>query len=226
MKRVCLLSLLLVLSLPANAQTAGAQDVSGSEPKRVTLYGLNKHPNDNGRALFSFKTGAFGPDWDLNYGALYVNEEHDWFQVSTAEGVRSAFRDLGAHDWTDSFSVPVVEPFPKLKEGEERVVTVDASGADGADGVEGAPAADADGVVRPRVKPQTARPSRPKHDGVPKVDPIFVKAAVGHIYVIRVVDEDEDFYVLFRVDALARGDNCTISWKRVTPPPAETAGRK
>ncbi|HEX7957139.1 MAG TPA: hypothetical protein VF508_09360, partial [Pyrinomonadaceae bacterium] len=96
---------------------------------------------------------------------------------------------------------------------------------DGADGAAGADGADWDGVVRPKPHPPVpARSGRPKHDGVPKVDPVFLKAVAGHMYVMRVVDETEDFYVLFRVESLVRGDNCTITWKRV-PPPAESAGK-
>jgi hypothetical protein len=33
--------------------------------------------------------------------------------------------------------------------------------------------------------------------------------------VIHVVDDKRDFYALFRVDKLQRGDNCTISWKMI-----------
>jgi hypothetical protein len=203
------------MSLSARAQTAAPQ--GAPELQRVTLYGPLAHGHDASRALFSFKTGAYGRNWDLNYGSLYVGEEHDWLQVSAAKGARTAFRDLGALYWSDSFSVPVVEPFPILKEGEQRRVTVDASGADGADG---APGADGDGVVRTQPPPR-----RPKRDGVPKVDPVFVKAIAGHMYVIRVVDDTDDFYVLFRVESLVRGDNCTITWKRVPPPPAESANK-
>ena len=68
--------------------------------------------------------------------------------------------------------------------------------------------------------------SRPRQDGVPKVDPIFTRAIPGHIYVIRVVDEVEDFYVLFRVESLVRGDNCTITWKRVPAPRAASVLKK
>jgi hypothetical protein len=131
------------------------------------------------------------------------------------------------------FTVPVIEPLPKLKPGERRRVSIDASGADGADGEPGRPGArgaDGDGVVRDDVMrepaardlenpdiPQASLP-RPKRDGKPKVDPMFVKAIVGHMYVIHVVDETRDFYVLFRVESLERGDNCTISWRRIEPP--------
>jgi hypothetical protein len=217
MRSVLLLSLVVCLSLSARAQTTAPQAASEPGVRRVTLYGPQAHGQDTSRALFSFKTGEYGQSWDLNYGSLYVNEDHDWFEVPTREGVRTAFRDLGAHDWADSFEVPVVEPFPELKEGEQRTVRIDVSGADGEDG---APGADGDGVVRP-----DPRPRRPKNDGVPKVDPIFVKAEVGHMYVIRVVEGDEDFYVLFRVESLVRGDNSTISWKRVSAPGPTTASK-
>jgi len=62
---------------------------------------------------------------------------------------------------------------------------------------------------------------QPKHDGKPRVDPMFVKAIAGHIYVAHIVDDTRDFYALFRVDALERGDNCTVSWKLI-PAPAAT----
>jgi hypothetical protein len=191
--------------------------------QRVTIYGPLKHRHDQSRAYFSFKKGTFAPrDWDVNYGSLYVSEEHDWLQVSTAKGVRSIIRDLGARDWADTFIVPYVEPFPILRESEQRRVTVDASGADGEDGEDGRDGEDApslDGT--PRLWPRRGDldpPRRPKRDGVPKVDPIFVKAVVGHMYVVHVVDDAHDFYVLFRVESLVRGDNCTISWKRVPSP--------
>ena len=239
MRRVWMLALVVGFSLAAHAPTTRAQGAAGSELKRVTLYGPLARNHDSSRALYSFKTGKFEQfGWDLNYGTLYVGEDHDWFQVGLGREDRSAFRDLGAHEWTDSFSVPVVEPFPKLKEGEQRVIKVDSSGADGEDGAPGANGADgADGAngagvesvmtTRPLPEPPPRpRPRRPKHDGVPKVDPVFAKAVVGHMYVVRVVDPVNDFYVLFRVESLVRGDNCTITWKRIPPPNVESAGRK
>lgn len=235
MKRVFVLALFVGLSLAAHAQNAPPRSAAEAGPRTTTLYAPNKYQHDLSRASLSFRTGEVGDGGNLYYGTLYVGEEHDWFQVSAGKEDRTAFRDLGAHGWDDAFDIPAVEPFPKLKPGEQRVVKVDASGADGedgADGAPGAPGADADGVVR--AHPQFAttppdappRPRRPKHDGVPKVDPIFSKAVAGHMYVVRVVDEREDFYVLFRVESLVRGDNCTISWKRIPPPRVESAGRK
>ena len=226
MKRVLFLALVAALALAAHARTALAQAAPESEPQRATLFALNKHQNHGRTESFSFRTGTLAQGGDLYYGTLYVNEDHDWFQVGLGREARTAFRDLGAHDWTDSLSVPFVEPFPKLKGGEQRSVSVDASGADGEDGADGADGADWDGVVRPKPHPpKPVSPRRPKHDGVPKVDPVFVKAVPGHMYVIRVVDGTVDFYVLFRVESLVRGDNCTITWKRVPPPRAESAGQ-
>jgi hypothetical protein len=47
---------------------------------------------------------------------------------------------------------------------------------------------------------------------------IFVKAVVGHMYVLRAKNLQSDYYVLFRVESLQRGDSCTISWRRVPSP--------
>ena len=47
---------------------------------------------------------------------------------------------------------------------------------------------------------------------------IFVKAIVGHMYVMRVKDSVSDFYVVFRVESIERGDNCTLSWQLVPSP--------
>jgi hypothetical protein len=257
MKSILLLSLLLCVPLSAQAQTVAAPE---SVPQRVTLYGPLARGHDASRALLSFKTGTYGRrNWDLTYGSLYAGKEHDWLQVSTADGVRTAIRDLGARTWTDSFKVPVVEPFPKLKEGEQRRVVVNADGADGKPGRSAAPKVrpgppgndeeslwgaqiananrpspgDFPGspgyVEQPLFSPKRSEASpskpRPRRDGVPKVDPIYTRAVVGHMYAVHVVDRAEDFYVLFRVESLVRGDNCTITWKRVPAPTAKSANR-
>lgn len=253
----CVLSLALLIGLSLAARAQQPQAAPGSDVKRVILYGPIAHGNDAGRANVSFRTGAYGPEWDLNYGSLYAGEEHDWLQVSTMRGVRTAFRDLGAFDWSDEFTVPFVEPFPKLKEGEQRQVVVNTDGADGKpgkpapptdtvgppvngeDGLRGSPIArgyfppsgaiepgGSPGYVeRPLLSPRRPAPPpaapRPRRDGVPKIDPVFAKAIPGHMYVLRVVDDVEDFYVLFRVESLVRGDNCTLTWKRVPAPEAQ-----
>jgi len=208
------------------ASTAAAQSAS------ATLYSQNKYGNEKRDFCLDFKSGVSprGSDpCDLRYGSLYAGDDWDWFQSSMDRSSRGVIKDLGPLNWNSKFEIPVVIPRRKLLPGEERTVTVDTSGADGADGADGAPAApgqpgaDWDGVVRqktpepPPPKP-AATPVKKKHDGIPKIDPVFVKAVVGHMYVAHIVNDEDDFYALFRVDAIERGAHCVVSWKLIEAP--------
>lgn len=232
----------LLLTIPVSAQDT------------ATLYSSLQYNHDQSRAFFDFQKGEVakrGAPWDLAYGLLRAREEFDWFQSSGSFGDRSVIKDLGRLEWTSRFEVPVIEPLPKLKPGEQRIVRVDGSGADGADGGAGEvalgssgwadpvnagpskpPTHDIDntGVIRSQLGPDFApkiepRP-KPKHDGKLKIDPFFVKAVVGHIYAIHVVNVTRDYYVLFRVEALTRGDHCTISWRLAPTPVPETVRKQ
>lgn len=224
----------LVLAIPVSAQ------------ETVTLYAPLKYNHDQSRTYFDFQSGQItrsGALWNLAYGKLRAGEDFDWFQSHASRDDRSLIRDLGRLNWTDQFEVPVIEPLPALKAGEQRTITIDVSGADGADGANGSPgAAGANGrrgadagsgqprddtaemtPTRTPIPTGNWPPRRPKRDGKPKIDPIFVKAIVGHLYAIHVVNDTSDFYALFRVEALTRGDNVTISWRLVPAPVARTA---
>jgi hypothetical protein len=218
-----------LLVFVAFASLASAKAVTAQQT--ITLYAPLKYQYDQSRAFVDFQFGTFAKDdadWDVGYGLLYAGDDFDWFQSSAASSNRSVIKDLGEYNWTDRFTIPVVEPLAKLKPGERRQIGVDTSGADGADGAPGAPGkpgADGDGVVRQRmptidsaVIDSPAGSSRPKRDGKPKVDPLWVKAIVGHMYVIHAVNDTRDFYVLFHVERLERGDNCRISWRRISSP--------
>ena len=230
MKRAVLIVSILLLSLSYGATSSSVKgSLATPQTPTITLYSKNKYRTDPRTLCFNLEAGALvaeGRRCDLLYGTLYVGDDFDWFQSWAAAGNRSVIRDLGSQLWTDAFTVPVIEPLPKLKPGEQRRVTIDTSGADGADGARGARGAngaDADGVVRRTAEqPALDLPARPKNDGTPKVDSLFVKAVIGHMYVIHVVDPASDFYALFRVEALERGDKCTISW-RLIPSPQEHA---
>jgi hypothetical protein len=233
MKKIVWFGLALIVFTVIVAEPSAAQNT-------ITLYSPLKYNNDSSRASVDFQLASYAPrrsQGDVGYGFLRAGDEFDWLQSSGAQGSRSVILDLGMHAWMDEFTVPVVEPFAKLKPGEQRVVSVDASGADGEDGRPGAPGrnsadgenvsgatAGMDGADRPdtarlQTTPETpAVPRPPKHDGKVKVSSLWVKAIVGHIYVIHVVDDTRDFYALFRVEALQRGDNCTISWRLIAPP--------
>jgi hypothetical protein len=226
----------LVLTIPVSAQ------------ETVTFYSRFAQGNDS-RSAFDFESRVQGPrrgSWDIAYGNLRAGEDFDWFESSGAFGNRSVIKDLGLLNWTDNFVVPVIEPFAKLKPGERRTITIDVSGADGAAGANGSPgAAGANGrrgadagsgqpqndtaEMTPARTPSPAGnlpPGRPKRDGKPKIDSIFVKAIAGHLYAIHVVDDTQDYYVLFRVEALTRGQSCTISWRFAPAPVAETVQKQ
>jgi hypothetical protein len=226
-----------VLALLFGIVALGSAAISyGQNP--VTLYSINKHRGEQEQRVFcmNFRSGAMGYSGrtcDLRYGSLYVGDDLDWFQSSAAFGNRSVIKDLGKLTWDEEFTIPVVQPLPKLKPGEQRHVSIDASGADG---VEGRPGEDGrDGIggdmrmapIGPTSTDKMPAPARRKHDGKPRVDPMFVKAVLGHMYVIRVVNDVDDFYVAFRVEEVERGSKCTISWRIVPDPPAVVvAGKK
>jgi hypothetical protein len=52
------------------------------------------------------------------------------------------------------------------------------------------------------------------HAGWASSTKVHAKAKVGHMYLLRVVDDQADFYVLFRIEELEQGERCTISWMR------------
>jgi hypothetical protein len=180
---------------------------AATEQTGSTLYSPNKYRNESRDSCLDLKTGATAPRTantrcDVLYGNLYAGGDLDWLQSSSDRGSRSAIRDLGLLSWSEPFQVPVVPPLPKL--------------------LPGLAGADADGIAGPAIPsppPPSALPSTPKkNDGTPKIDPIFVKAVAGHVYVIHVVDDENDFYALFRVEAIERGDRCVVSWKLIDPP--------
>lgn len=224
-----------ILALLFGVVTIGSAAIShGQNP--VTLYSINKHRGEQRVFCMNFLSGAMGysgKPCDLRYGSLYVGDHLDWFESSGALGNRSVIKDLGELSWDEEFTIPVVQPLPKLRPGEQRHVTIDASGADGDEGRPGEDGRDGiggDGRLPsngPTSTAKTSAPARPKRDGKLRVDPKFVKAIPGHMYVIRVVNEVDDFYVAFRVEEVERGSNCTISWRIVPAPLADVvAGDK
>ena len=105
---------------------------AAEEPEgQVTLYPPRASGTYNeGNSCFSFKAGALkkhaNGQWDLGYGFANLGG-NDWFILWSAPQTRTVIKDLGELKWTDSFTVPVLEPLPKLREGESRSITVDAS---------------------------------------------------------------------------------------------------
>ena len=213
-----LLTAFLVCSLPS---------ASTAQLPTITLYSINKHRGERRDFGFNFGNASGSPAnaaADLRYGYLYVGDELDWFESSATLGNRSVIKDLGPRNWTDGFEVPVVKPLAKLKPGEQRRITIDSSGAGASSSATGSRLNRSSEIVIPAPSrtpdelPQIPEPPPETRKRKPKVDPMFARAVLGHVYVIHVVDDTRDFYALFRVEALQRGDNCTISWKLIAPP--------
>jgi hypothetical protein len=196
-RRQPLLLMIIVSVCTSNTVTrseAHLQTTSLGVAQSVTLYPPNDKRSgkyDETRACFSFKLGMNklpnSYDWDLGYGFIRIADE-DWLMVgsSATAGQRSVMKELGAHNWSDSVDLPVLEPLAKLKEGERRQITVDSS-AD-------------------------------THAAWAESTTQFAKAKVGHMYLMHVKNDEADFYVLFRVDQLEQGEQCTISWKLIPAP--------
>jgi hypothetical protein len=180
-------------SSSAALNEAPEQSAGAGIPQSFTLYPPRDKSTgkyDESRACFSFKLGvnklANSVDWELGYGFAQISNE-DWLTINTGRpDQRSVMKDLGKHNWADSFRVPSLEPLPVLMDGQRREITIDASG--------GTHAAWANSTTH------------------------FAKASVGNMYLVHVKDDQADFYVLFRVERLEQGEQCTISWKRIPTP--------
>jgi hypothetical protein len=223
--------LILAAAVSSRAQNAPVQQT-------ITLY-APQYGGDFARTSVDLQSATYAPRLrfgDVGYGLLRTGTESDWLEISTTQDRRSVVRDLGAHAWADSFMVPWIEPLAKLKPGETRQVFATSTGADGkgASGGrswEGLSALPSGGggtnpsaccesttgtIDRTTVREESKRrPTRPA--GV-ETSSNMLRAVIGHMYVVHVVDDRRDFYALFRVEALQRGNNCTISWKIIPPP--------
>lgn len=214
----------IVVLLIASSSMMAQQQMSAV--RSVTLYSQLQYKTPQVEACIRLQPETQKrPTCDVRYGGLRVGDDWDWLESSSVRDSRSVIRDLGAYEWASAPKIPWVEPFPRLKPGEQRTVFVGSTGAagkDGLPGMEGRQGADGDGIVRtdPQEKISPPAPTSRKTDSKPKVNVSsnLVKAIVGHMYVIHVVDETRDFYVLFRIDKITRGDNCTISWQTVPAP--------
>lgn len=49
---------------------------------------------------------------------------------------------------------------------------------------------------------------------------IFAKVVLGHMYLLHVKDEANDFYVMFRVEDFEQNKRCMISWRMIPAPKA------
>jgi len=219
----------------------------------VTLYAVVKYGDEQHQHCLSLATGIPGvatskhEPCNLSYGFMSMGNDSDWFRTAVIDGDRSVIKDLGVLDWNSRYQVPVIAALPKLAPGEHRQITIDFTGAGGdtppvaRDSRDLSPASRRANETLPENSSIYAsmqpgdddfvpRPYTPKKKHVerPTTDPKFIvaKASLGHIYVVHVADEVNDFYALFRVDALDKGDHCTISWQMIPAPDPKATRRK
>jgi hypothetical protein len=228
MKEPYSLAFMIAMAMLLVASPAVAQTTVPDQPRSVTLYSPEKHkltnapPLSNGklrpdvsRAYFSFTSGRLATPrvWDLSYGTI-----GGWFVVGFGiGGDRSAIRDLGKSDWSDNFKVPVVAPLPELKYGESLYFTTGVGKkGEGSSSIE-IRSAPVDFDDWPQFFP-SAHNAGSDEASRSEPAPVLAKIVPGHLYVIHVVKEQSDFYVLVHVDSLKKGDKCTISWKRIPSP--------
>jgi len=217
----------LALSFSVFAQT-------DSELKTVELFSPPNSGNipnlaNVGKWCFNFITESRSCNKvsDIYYGNKPFSKEWNWFRAS-GEGTRNKIKSLGKKDWTDNFKVPVVKPYAKLKPGLRRDAFLSVSARRGSfSPSEGE--ANSGGSSRFNERKETFSDFKSstnlpdlKSDSKPagyfKNYSPFEKAVPGNMYVMRVVDENNDFYVLFRVDELEKGKRVKISWKRIEAP--------
>lgn len=72
-------------------------------------------------------------------------------------------------------------------------------------------------TVAPRSS-EGIRAPRPDESYEKSSEGRVTRVVLGHLYVIHIKYDNEDYYVMLRVDELVPSDRCTISW-RVVPPP-------
>jgi hypothetical protein len=234
-KKSPLVVIVLIAFSPLIISRAWAQQSNVQAPKM--LYSVLKYGDEHRQDCLNLLTGALEASTvqhqrcHLRYGFMSSGRDLDWFSPAVVDGDRSVIKDLGELEWTSRFDVPVMAALTKLLPGEHRKVSVNFSAADGARGVDyGYGPGDLQGHSLLAGNDSGPGPYTPKkkHKEIPETDPPFIiaKASLGHLYVLHVVDDANDFYALVRVDALERGDHVTISWHLISAPEPKATRKK
>jgi len=161
----------------------------------------------------------------MGYGAR-IGKNWDIFQIFSRSD-RTRMIDLGQHTWDDQLVVPIVEPWPALLPGQQRHITINASGGDGKDG---RPGMNADGTLAPQPKQRILRrdyagaplteqvsSSIVRSNKVVKADTYspVLEAVKGHIYLAHIFDDEWDYYLLIRADDVVKGEKAILSFRKV-----------
>ena len=189
---ILLIVVLISLSVSASAQAR-------AELAEVTLYSVQGHNQDFTRSSVNFESGERGfggtvAGFDLIYGNMTMNYGNDWYRDwLVVRDPRSIVCDLGEKNWGDFRRTPT---FPwknwRIPLPLNSPMVFDASAGKQVD------------------TPDAKKSVTPHRQSV------MVRA--GHMYLMRVMRERSETYVMFRVESLTPGDNCVLSWKKVPPP--------
>lgn len=151
----------------------------------------------------------------IDYGSrLGVN--WDIFQLSSFTA-QSRMIDLGQHSWDETIGIPSIEPWPELKPGENRNVTFNTSGAGRGQPIDYGKASLTTQVSSTVTQTGTASGGLVRTGKVVKADTYtpVIEAKKNHVYLVHILDKKWNYYLLFRVDDLVRGEKAVLSFKRV-----------
>ena len=158
----------------------------------------------------------------LSFGTR-IGDNWNIFEVPAPRPTQTRLVDIGRHDWNDKFTVAPIEPWSKLQPGETRHIAVALWGSDGKHGMNG----DGTFPTTPRREGNGNKPidqqvstSITMGGEVVRSDNYMPYSEVqkGNMYLIRVVDPQNDFYVFIRVDDLVRGTKVLLSYWKWEPP--------
>jgi len=165
----------------------------------------------------------------VSYGDR-IGDHLDIFAVSGRGGSQTRMIDLGAHSWTDNFTIPEVEPWPALKPGERRNIIINTSGANAGSGKNkngDNPKTDStkksekpdkldqkvDYAHSPLDRQVTSTISvQGKAAAKPDSYTPVIEVRSGHMYLVHVVNSGDDHYVLLRADDIIRGEKVSVSF--------------
>jgi hypothetical protein len=175
-------------------------------------------------------------DPGVSYGTR-IGLNWDLFQINGGYIDRTRMVEIGQFGWTDRFTVPYVEPWTALAPGEKRAITVNASG----DSIPSSSISkkgsvviadmNGNGTFTPKmrstnstaltyatanVKQQVSSTVR-GNDGKVRNDPYspLVEVKRNYMYVVHVVDQRQDYYMLIHVDDVVHGESVKLSFIKI-----------
>jgi hypothetical protein len=231
MLRIILAGCLLALSgMSIVGQTSPARDPA---IKTVELYspwvakgdGRMRHDADLHKKscfdLVLLEVGCRGQH-KLSFGNR-IGDNWSIFDVPTGQTTQTRMVNIGQYDWNDKFTVAPIEPWSKLQPGETRAIKIELWGTDGKHGQNG----DGTYPTAPRREGNGNKPLDQQVSTTIKMSGEVVRSdkymplsevKKGNMYLVRVVDPENDFYVFIRVDDLVRGTKVVLSYWKWEPP--------